>query len=73
MEDIVIVVDNSNYKSSYAEAVPYKCKVIHVYDNEVLVKSISTGKEYDLYHHQVLEFMDIEDITKLIDIKKYGT
>lgn len=72
-DNTVIVVDNSNYKSEYAEKVPFKAVVLGKYDTNILVKSLNTKKEYELYHHQILEGMDIEDIRKLIDLSKYGT
>lgn len=33
-ERTVIVIDTGNYKKSYAEKVPFKAIVEHVYDNE---------------------------------------
>jgi len=72
-DNTVIVIDNSNYKPSYAEKVPFKAIVQFKDELVVVVKSISTKKEYELYHNQVLEAMDIEDVRKLIDLSKYGT
>lgn len=73
LDDTVIVVDNSNYKAEYAEKVPFKAKVIDKTETEIWVKSLKTGKKYELYYTQVLEAMDIEDINKLLDLSKYGT
>lgn len=72
-DNIVIVIDVSNYKSSYSEPVPFKAIVTYKSDNEVTVESMTTGKEYELYYHQVLEFLDIQEISKIIDLSKYGT
>lgn len=57
---IVTVVDNSNYKSSYAEDVPFKAELIETVEEGFLywVKSINTGKKYELYFHQIKEFKD---------------
>jgi hypothetical protein len=71
-DNIVIVVDTGNYLPSYSEEVPFKAKVIDKDDRGIFVKSISTGKEYDLYYDQILEAMDIEEIKKLLDVSKYG-
>lgn len=71
-DNIVIVIDNSNYKASFAEDVPFKAKVTQKYDNVVWVKSFTTSKEYELYYDQILEGLDIEEIIKLIDLTKYG-
>lgn len=73
MEDnLVIVVDNSNYKASYSESVPFKSKVIDKYEHEVVVKSITTGKEYELYYTQILEALSIEEVINMLDLSKYG-
>ena len=71
-DNVVIVIDNSNYKASYAEKVPFKAKVENKYDNEIIVKSLKTGKEYELYYTQILEALDIEEIIKILDLSKYG-
>lgn len=73
-DNTVIVVDNANYKSDYAEDCPFKAIVEWKPGarGTILVKSLATGKEYELYDHQVLEAMDIKDIRKLIDLSKYG-
>lgn len=61
-ERTVIVLDNANYKADYAEKVPFKAIVEQVYDNEIWVKSLETGKQYELYYSQILETMDIGEI-----------
>lgn len=72
-DNIVIVVDNGNYKASYAEKVPFKAKVEEKYDNEICVVSLVTGKEYELYYSQILEALDIDQIVRMLDMSKYGT
>lgn len=71
-DNIVIVIDVSNYKGSYQEEVPFKAKVIEKYEIDLRVKSIETGKEYELYYDQILEACSKEELKNLIDIKKYG-
>jgi len=71
-DNTVIVVDTSNYKSSYSEKVPFKAIVQEKFGIQIWVKSVTTNKEYELYSYQILEAMDIEDIRKLIDLSKYG-
>lgn len=70
---VVIVIDTSNYKASYSEEVPFKA---HFYDltdyPSCWVRSLATGKEYELYPNQILEFQSIEQIKNIIDINKYG-
>lgn len=65
-DNIVIVIDNSNYKKSYAEACPFKAVVEYKYEHEVTVRSLKTKKEYELYYHQILEFLPIKEIKKLL-------
>ena len=36
-DNIVIVVDNSNYKAEYAEKVPFRAKVLDKYENEIIL------------------------------------
>jgi hypothetical protein len=68
MEDnTVIVIDNSNYKPSFAEKTPFKAKVIDKYDTTVIVRSLTTRKEYELYYYQILEALSIEEITNLLN------
>ena len=71
-DNLVIVIDNSNYKAEYADKVPFKAVVTEKFDDVIWVKHVESGKEYELYFHQVLECMDIEDIIKLLDMSKYG-
>lgn len=70
-DSTVIVIDNSNYKSEYAEGVPFKGIVIDKDDITITVKSLSTEKEYELYFYQILECMSTEEIKKLIDLSNY--
>ena len=60
-DNIVIVIDTSNYINSFAEEVPFKAKVIDKYDINIIVKSLHTNKEYELYYHQILEGLDIDE------------
>ena len=71
-ENTVIVVDTSNYQEVFAEQVPFKATIVEQEEDRVLVKSITTEKEYDLYPYQVLEALDIEEIINLLDLSKYG-
>ena len=71
-DNIVIVIDTSNYKASFSEEVPFKAKVIDKYDINTVVKSKTTGKEYELYDHQMIEGLEIEQIKNLLDMSKYG-
>lgn len=68
----VVVIDTSNYKSSYSEAVPFKARVVDLLLEVVVVQSSDTGKVYELYHNQVLEFLDIEEIKAMLNLKNYG-
>ena len=68
-----IVIDTSNYKSSYSEPTPFKAKVEHQSDMCVVVTSITTKKEYELYFHQIFEGLEIDKISKMIDMSKYGS
>jgi len=69
---IVIVIDTANYKSSYSEGTPFKAKVMYNRGDVTWLKSMETGKNYELYSHQILEGLDIEQIKELIDMSKYG-
>ena len=71
-KNIVIVLDLGNYQSEYQEPVPFKAEVVEMNGNVITVKSWATKKEYEIYHHQVLEMLSIEEIMLLIDISKYG-
>lgn len=72
-DNLVIVIDTSNYRATYSEEVPFKAVVIEKFDLTIWVKSINTGKEYELYYNQILEGLEMEDIVKLLDLSKYGT
>jgi len=72
-DNLVIVVDTSNYKATYGENVPFKAIVTEKFDLTIWVKSITTGIEYELYYNQILEGLEMEDIVKLLDLSKYGT
>lgn len=71
-ERTVIVLDTSNYKNSYSEKVPFKATVGTIYDNEIWVTSLVTGKKYKLYYFQILESMDIEEIKYMLAGGEYG-
>ena len=47
MENIVIVIDTSNYRASYGESTPFKARVTKQYPNEIWVESLVTKKEYE--------------------------
>lgn len=72
-DNLVIVIDTSNYRATYSEEVPFKAVVTEKFDLTIWVKSINTGKEYELYYDQILEGLEMEDIVKLLDLSKYGT
>lgn len=71
-DNVVIVVDNSNYSSTYAESVPFKAQIIDKYEHLIHVISLDTNKEYELYYNQILEFLDIEEIARMINLNEYG-
>ena len=71
-DNIVIVIDTSNYKAGFSEDVPFKAEVIDEYDVNILVRSLETGIEYELYFHQILESLDIEEIKHLLNMSNYG-
>lgn len=72
-ERTVIVLDLGNYKPSYREKTPFKAVAEQVLDNEVWVRSIVTGKQYELYYSQILETMDIEEIAFYLKGGEYGS
>lgn len=72
LDNVVIVVDNSNYKNIFAEKCPFKGIVEDNCDSTIWVRSIETGKLYELYPHQILESLSMDEITKIIDLSKYG-
>lgn len=66
-DNIVIVIDNSNYKESYAEKCPFKAVITDRWkDNQIVVRSLETGKEYELYYYQILEFLSMEEIADIL-------
>ena len=70
MEDnLVIVLDLGNYKESCRESVPFKAKLVDKYEYELVVKSLKTNKEYEIYYNQILQFYEDEYIVNII---KYG-
>lgn len=70
---IVIVIDTGNYKASYAEQAPFKAELYLITDHPCYwVRSLVTGKQYELYGSQILEGLPIEDISNLLDMTKYG-
>lgn len=71
-ERVVIVLDNGNCKSSYAEKCPFKAIVKDVYEREIAVTSITTGQEYELYYSQILETMEIDEIKYMLSGGEYG-
>ncbi len=71
--NLVIVIDTSNYKSSYSERTPFKGELYKITDYPCYwVRSEASGKEYELYKNQILEGLDISEIKNLIDMSKYG-
>lgn len=70
---IVIVIDTSNYNSSYSEKVPFKAELFSITSYPCYwVRSLVTGKEYELYENQILEGLPIDEISNLLDMSKYG-
>lgn len=69
---LVIVIDTSNYNTDYSEPVPFKAIVTEKLEGmfSTWVRSITSGKEYELYPHQILEMLPIEDIAKILDLSK---
>lgn len=71
-EQTVIVVDLSNYKSSYSEKIPFKGVLIDITNYPCyIVKSLSTGNEYELYESQLLEGLDIDVICRMMNMREY--
>lgn len=70
--NLVIVIDTSNYNTNYSEQVPFKAIVTQRFEGvfSIWVRSIISGKEYELYPHQILEMLPIEDIAKILDLSK---
>lgn len=72
-ERVVIVLDLGKYQKQHQESVPFKAICTDIFENEIWVKSIITNREYEIYPNQILEFNDIEDIKKLVNLKNYGS
>lgn len=70
VDNTVIVIDLGNYKTSYAEPVPFKAVAYEKYEHELWVRSLVTGKNYEIYYHQIIEGLDIEQIKNLLDMSK---
>lgn len=71
-ENIVIVIDTANYKADYTEPTPFKAKITDIYKNGTWVKSLTTGKQYELYDEQILEGLEIDKISALLNMSEYG-
>ena len=70
---VVIVIDTSNYNSSYSEKTPFKAELFSITPYPCYwVRSLVTGKEYELYENQILEGLSIDEISNLLDMSKYG-
>ena len=60
----VTVIDNSNYKANYAEEVPFSAFLFEITEYPCYwVRSLVTGKEYELYSFQIKELQEINDQT----------
>lgn len=70
--DVVIVLELGNYKREAQEPVPFKGEVIEKYEHEMIIKSLATGKEWELYDSQILETFDDAEIGSMFDPRKYG-
>lgn len=69
----VIIIDLGNYNSNYAEDIPFKGIITEITDYPCYqVRSLITGKEYELYESQILEGLSIEEIGNLLNMSKYG-
>jgi len=71
-DNLVIVIDTSNYTAEYSEETPFKAIVTEKDELVIMVTSLTTGKEYELYFHQILEGLEINEIKNLLDMSKYG-
>lgn len=72
IDNIVICLDLGQYKTEYQEEVPFMAHVEDTYEHECIIKSLNTGKEYEVYYSQLMEGQDKEDIKKLINLDNYG-
>jgi len=67
---IVIVLDTANYQASYCEKTPFKAELYEITDYPCFwVRSLVTGKEYELYEGQMIEGLPIEEIERLLSRK----
>jgi hypothetical protein len=59
IKTIVTVLDIANYNSDYQEQVPFKATLFWITGDPAFanywVRSLVTGKEYEIYDHQILE------------------
>jgi len=61
-DNTIIVHDLGNYKDEFKEPTPFKGVVLEKYDTQIIVKSLSTNKEYEIYTYQCLEGLELSDI-----------
>jgi hypothetical protein len=54
-----------------SEKVPFRAKVKEKFEHEIVVVSLETGREYELYYHQILEALDLDEIVRMIDLTGY--
>jgi hypothetical protein len=70
---VVIVIDTGNYKAGYSEELPFKGELYKITDYPCYwVRSLVTGREYELYENQIMEGLSIKEIGNLLDMSKYG-
>lgn len=70
----IIVIDLSNYKFNCQEKIPFKAMLNLITDYPCYwIKSLTSGNRYEVYKHQILEGLEIEELSKIIDLSKYGT
>lgn len=69
IDNIVIVLNNSNYIEEYREECPFKAQVIDKDDLTITVRGLKSKKEYELYHHQILESLSTKEIKELLSLK----
>jgi hypothetical protein len=69
---IVVVLDLSNYKTKYAEQVPFPATVVKIEHYEFWVESHVTGVLYEVNKSQLLEYLSVKEIRALINLKNYG-
>jgi hypothetical protein len=60
LNKVITVVDTSNYRTT-EDTTPFKAILIEISDYPCYyVKSVSTGKEYELYSDQIKELAELE-------------